>query len=113
MKKVYGTSEALGIAFPTTSSGFLGAIFEEMRKESLVVLEDCIFRISLSLFAFRVSLFCCEMYLTATKDISKNLSPNPRFPTKTPSKGGSVGSNVPNSSAKQKFARSKSRSFSK
>jgi len=66
LKKAYGTSKAIGVAFPTTSSGLLGCIFEEMRKESLNVLED---------------------YIT------KNSSPTLRMPTRA-MRGGSAGANT-------------------
>lgn len=67
LKRIYGTSKAIGVAFPTMTSGILASIFEEIRKESLIVLEDY---------------------------IQKNMVTPPRIPTKA-TRGGSAGANIP------------------
>jgi GTP-binding protein EngB required for normal cell division len=84
LKRTYNTLKTVGVAFPTTSAGLLGCIFEEMRKESLIVLEDY---------------------------ISKNCSTAERVPRRSTTRGGSAGSNTANS-RKFKALRTKSRSFS-
>lgn len=42
LKKIYGTSKLVGVSFPSAEGGLLECIFEQMRKDSLGVLEDCI-----------------------------------------------------------------------
>lgn len=42
LRRVYGGVKAVSVAFPSTEGGLLECIFEQVRKESLAVLEECI-----------------------------------------------------------------------
>jgi len=82
LRRVYGNFKAVGVSFPSTDGGLLECIFEQMRKDSLLVLEEY---------------------------ISKNAATNPRVPVKPQLRGGSVGSGEKKKSERTRQQRTFSR----